>query len=158
MKVLVRLVILVASLLLVSNSLFAGPPCDQELYFSVYMAQQHLFNPNVVGTPVDNGYDACWDFCIKNSGGAVGTMSDGDQSCDLYEFAMRPFMGTVEHNDGLLLLSPNNHGYNWKAFMVVCNNPAEVFYIQIDEGQRHISGVGVDDDGKAVINGYAGCY
>jgi hypothetical protein len=144
-KVVVSLVILAATLLLVSNMAFAS--CAHQYYYDVYMAQQPF-----AGVPSDEGYVACWSLCIQDNG--TGQVCDGDGCGTLYQFGQRPAMSGDLNNDGESLLSSRN---GWKSFIAIWDKPVEAFYLQLDHRMFHLTGLGVDDEGKVVINGYLGC-
>ena len=148
-KVLVSLAILAATLLLVSNMAFADSCTGDHVYsYSVYMAKQPF-----AGVPYDAGFDGCWMLCINDNG--TGQVCDDDSCVTLYQFGQRPASSGDLNNDGESLLSARN---GWKSFIAIWSNGStEAFYLQLDHRMFHLTGLGVDDEGKVVINGYLGC-
>jgi hypothetical protein len=80
MKVVVRLAILVAALLLVTNMAFAGSICDQQLCYDVTYTNDQ---GNVVWE------DTMW-VCLSDDGYGELYLYDDNYSCNLYLFGGGP--------------------------------------------------------------------
>lgn len=126
MKVMLRLAILVASLLLVANLALAAP-CDQERCYNVTSTDQN-----------DNPWSGTWRVCLYNEG--TGLLKDSGAQYILRLFGGGPGWFNTSGAPGFA-----NGGPMFNAWIL---HSADIsYYIQPLEGGELLSAIGIGANG-----------
>jgi hypothetical protein len=140
MKVLVRLSIVVASLLLVNNMAFAQTTsCDQQLCYDIYATKTD-------GSVEHEGF---WYFCLYNNG--TGQLRDDDSAMNLYLFGGGPGWFNSSGTPGY-----SNGNPKWSSW-IVSGKDVSGYLQPIGEGGGPegglLNGILYDEGDRDVING-----